>query len=172
MNAIRVYFDNVTDCGRVLGDLEPPAEMAAVDELMRLHREGRIKVVNSKMNRIEQQKTRAPETREKLSAHWGELSAVPNDHRLVRFDSQTMLYGFMSWPVLSDIVNEGLFAELTAIGLADSDAKHMMYARENACEYFVTLDTKDILRFRAEIERACGTMRVVWPAELVSALSA
>lgn len=131
MNIPRVYFDNVAVSGRVLRDLNPFDQMAAVDDLMRMHAEGRIKVVTSKVTRIEQQRTSVPEKREKLEAHWGELSAVSNDHRLIGFHNQRMFYGgLIMHPRFSDIVNDDLFATLKAVGLADNDAKHVMYACE------------------------------------------
>lgn len=57
--------------------------------------------------------------------------------------------------MLTDIVNEAVFCELTASELRDADAKHVMYAAANDCRVSVTLGTRDILPLRIAIETAC-----------------
>ena len=84
---MRVYFDTVITSGRVTRDLTPPEEMAAVDELERLHEEGRIKRVSSKWSQIEQARTKNPDTRSAFSKRWDEVSVVQPDHKLLGFNS-------------------------------------------------------------------------------------
>jgi len=79
-------------------------------------------------------------------------------------------YGMTCSPRLTDIVNPELYAKLQSIGLALNDALHVMYAHQNGCDYFVTVDIRDILPHRSEIEIASGRMRIVTPSELIDAL--
>jgi predicted nucleic acid-binding protein len=73
-------------------------------------------------------------------------------------------------PMVSDIVDEALFADLKAMGLPnDSDARHLMYAVENKCDRFVTLDP-DFLDRRDALHVRCPTIRIVRPSELAAEL--
>src|SRR5690242_10910992 len=53
----RVYLDTVITSGFVEKDLVPADEMAAVEQIYALHNDGLIKIVTSKMSRIEQERT-------------------------------------------------------------------------------------------------------------------
>jgi predicted nucleic acid-binding protein len=55
-------------------------------------------------------------------------------------------------------------------GLKDADAKHVMYAVANACDYFVTLDTRDLLPARSAIQSICPQLKIMTPAEAVAAI--
>ena len=79
--------------------------------------------------------------------------------------------GFISSPIISDIVDEDLFAKLIAAGLQDADAKHVMHAVANNCQVFVTLDTCDLLPRRSAIEAVCPHLRIVKPTEFVAELT-
>src|SRR5439155_1154889 len=72
-------------------------------------------------------------------------------------------------PIITDIVDEALFADLRGLGLDDSDAKHLMYAVTNACDRFVTLDP-DFLNRRAALEARCPSIRILRPAGLAAEL--
>lgn len=169
----RVYLDTVITSGRVSKDLQPPAEMAAVEEIERFRAESCIKIVTSKMSGIEQARTTNPIVRAAFEEHAHEVSVVQNDHRLLGFNSVDQgRYGFISSPMVSDIVDEELFAKLIAAGLQDADAKHVMYAVANDCQVFVTLDTKDLLRRRSAVEAICQHLRILKPTELVAELIA
>jgi hypothetical protein len=143
MDSPRVYYDNVIWCGLVNRDLDPT--LNAVLALEQMHIEGRIEGVTSKVAHIEQQRTRNPEVLSELLRRRDEISIVKNDHRLLGFNSQDLgRYGFISYPLISDIVDEELFAQLKVIRLKDDhDVKHLMYAHANGCQFFVTLDWKD-----------------------------
>jgi hypothetical protein len=43
-------------------------------------------------------------------------------------------------PIITEIIDEGLFKSLTAAGLKDADARHLMYAARDECNRFVTTD--------------------------------
>jgi len=56
--------------------------------------------------------------------------------------------------------------------LKDADAKRVMYAVANDCDYFVTLDTRDLLPRRSAIESICPLLKVVTPTEAIAVLPA
>ena len=153
----RVYLDNVITSGWVLKDLKPQEEMEAVDRLYALHDTGIIKRVTSKISGIEQARTTDLQKRAALAASADLVSVVQNDHRLLGFANLDYgSRGFISYPLIDDIVEPTLFEQLTKnAGLKDADAKHVMYAVANDCHYFVTLDTRDLLPRRSAIESIC-----------------
>jgi hypothetical protein len=168
----RVYLDNVITCGQVLKDLRPQEEMEAVERLYDLHDAGVIKVVTSKISGIEQARTTDSQKRAALAASADLVSVVQNDHRLIGFANLDYgPRGFISYPLLDDIVDPVLYDQLTKnAGLQDEDAKHVMYAVANDCYYFVTLDTRDLLPRRSVIETICPQLKVLWPTEAVAIL--
>jgi len=100
-----------------------------------------------------------------------DLSVVASDHKLLGFSHLYGPRGTMAVsPMVSDIVDEALFADLKAMGLRDdSDARHLMYAVENKCDRFVTLDP-DFLDRRDALHVRCPTIRIVRPSELAAEL--
>jgi hypothetical protein len=40
-------------------------------------------------------------------------------------------------PIITEIIDEGLFKSLTAAGLKDADARHLMYAARNECNRYL-----------------------------------
>jgi hypothetical protein len=125
------------------------------------------------MSRIEEARTSDPVALSALTERSDEVSVVQADHRLLGFNNVDLgRYGFISSPIISDIVNEDLFAKLRAAGLEDADAKHVMYAVANRCQVFVTLDTRDILPRRSAVEAVSLPMRILRPTELMAELLA
>ena len=166
-----VYLDTVITSGHVLKDLTPLAEMEAVELIYRLDSEGRIKIVTSNVGRQEQGRATRPDIRDALAAHANDVPRVTNDHRLLGFSNLDYgNRGFISSPIISDIVDEDLYARLHATGLANADARHVMNAFVNNCQFFVTLDWNDILPRRAAAEAICTPMSIVTPTELVAML--
>jgi predicted nucleic acid-binding protein len=99
------------------------------------------------------------------------MSAVVNDHAVLGFN--TIDYGnrgFISYPLLTNIVDEALFAKLRAVPLKEVDAKHVMLAVANDCQFFLTLDERDLLPVRSAIEAICPQLRIVRPTELITEL--
>ncbi len=169
---MRVYLDNVAASGRVVGDLAPEGEMAALRSIESAHRSGALKMVTSRESWREQERTKDPVKRATLEAARGELSAVVSDHVVLGFNSVEGPHGTMAvGPLISDIVDEALFADLKSMGLRDSDAKHFMYAfaNANACDRFVTLDS-DFIDRRHSLEARCPSLRIMKPSELVAEL--
>jgi len=124
---MRVYLDNVAASGRVVGDLTPAEEMEALRRIESAHSAGIIKIVTSRESWREQERTTNPVKRAKLEAARSEVSVVANDHVVLGFFSPlTNRYGsVVIAPIITDIVDEALFADLRGLGLDDSDAKHL-----------------------------------------------
>ena len=92
---------------------------------------------------------------------------VSADHKILGFNSIDLGYrGFISSPLLTDIVDEAMFLNLQAYGLKAADARHLMYALSNGCVRFVTTDP-DFLKRRSVIEAAYTQIRIVAPTELL-----
>lgn len=92
---------------------------------------------------------------------------MSEDHRVLGSNSVDLGYrGFIASPLVTDIVDEGMFARLQAEGLKNGDARHLMYALCNGCARFVTTDP-DFLGRRSAIEAAYPKIRIVKPSELL-----
>ena len=167
---IRVYYDNVIVSGRIVADLGP-AEVAAVQMIERAHELGVIKRVTSRQAWREQEGAPEP-LRATLHAARGDLSVVASDHVVLGAAALDGLYGTAAtFPLVTDIVDQALFDDLKALGLRDSDAKHLMYAAHNDCVRFLTLDHHFLKRKRA-LEARCGAIIILKPSELVCELIA
>jgi hypothetical protein len=165
-------LDNVIVSGRARKELGPPEEMRAVEMLDRLHEAGRIKLVTSKWTRIEQARTKDPAVVSVLAAHAGDLSVVQPDSRVLGFSNLDYgRRGFISSPIMTDIVDDDLHAKLRGAGVEEDDAMHVMYAVASKCEVFLTLDTRDILPIRSAIEAICSPLRILTPTELIAELA-
>ena len=147
--------------------------MQAVERLYALHDASVIKRVTSKMSGIEQARTTDLQKRAALAANAHLVSVVQNDHRLLGFANLDYgARGFISYPLIDDIVDTALYEQLTkSAGLKAADAKHVMYAVANDCDYFVTLDTRDLLPRRSAIELLCPKLKIMTPTEAVVTLS-
>jgi hypothetical protein len=162
----RVCLDTVITSGRVLEDL-PPGEMGAIKEIERLDREGLIKIVTTEVSRIEERRTTDPLKRARLEARWNEVSVVQPEPVLLGFNCQDFgARGFISSPLMSDI-DEKLLTRLRTVGLAELDARAVVFAVTTNCDYFVTHDTNDLLPHKSAIEAVCPNIRVVKPTEFL-----
>jgi predicted nucleic acid-binding protein len=165
----RVYLDNVAASGRVVGDLTP-VEMEALRKIERAHSDGILKMVTSRESWREQDRTKDEARRSALQAAREEVSVVATDHLLLGLNHQYGPYGTTAiTPILTDVVDDSLFADLSAMGLRNSDAKHLMYAVTNQCDYFVTLD-RDFLDRQICLEARCRSICIVTPLELAAML--
>jgi hypothetical protein len=142
--------------------------MDAVEKIEQLHAAGLLKRVTSKWSRIEEARCSDPDLRAAFAANDVGMSAVTNDHVVLGFTNIDYGYrGFITYPNLTDIVDEVLFAKLRAVPLKETDAKHVMLAAANNCQFFVTKDERDLLPVRAEIETVCS-LRIVRPTEFMT----
>jgi len=164
---VKVYLDNVIASAWVRGDLGSPEERDAL-KLIREHTNfQRLEVVTSRESWREQERTQNVEVREELRTSREKTAVVSQDHRLLGFNSVDLGYrGFISSPLVTDIVDEAMFLSLQAVGLKNADARHLMYALFNGCARFVTTDP-DFLERRSLIEIAHPQIRIVLPTELL-----
>ncbi|MGH7354107.1 MAG: hypothetical protein ACRELS_05935 [Candidatus Rokuibacteriota bacterium] len=164
---MKVYLDNVIASAWVRDDLGPPAERAALQALRSHTNFELLQVVTSRESWREQERSQNPHVREELRASRDKTSVVSEDHRVLGFNSVDLGHqGFISSPLVTDIVDEALFLNLQALGLKGSDARHLMYALCNGCVRFVTTDP-DFLKRRSAIEAAYPQIRILLPSELL-----
>jgi predicted nucleic acid-binding protein len=167
---MRAYFDNCIESGRVRTDLQP-LEMTAVQSLLNARDDGHLEIVTSRETHREQDRTKDPTVRAQLAESRGETPVVPNDHKLLGFHNQMNHLGTVAvTPMLTEIVDEALFKNLTAAGLDVADARHLMYAACNECDRFVTTDPH-FTSMRTELEALCPDLKIVTPSELAAELS-
>jgi predicted nucleic acid-binding protein len=171
---MKVYLDNVIVSGKVRGDLQPPQEMAAVHALVKADEKGQIEIYTSRWSWAEQDRTRNDFVRVTLKESRGEIEVVADDHRVLGFWNQDdPRFGTVTTnSMVTEIVDESLFAELKKAGISDGDARHLMYAIHNKCDRFVTLDTRDLLPKRSDVAPLCRGTKIVRPSELAAELSA
>ena len=87
--------------------ISAPGRTAAVDRIDKFHAEGRIKVVTSRETTREQLRTVDPIVRSALAEHADDISMVQGDHRVLGFSNLDYgALGFISYPLVTDIVNE------------------------------------------------------------------
>src|SRR5712692_6943934 len=151
----------------VRDDLALPEERRAL-KLIQEHRNfGTLEIVTSRESWREQERTRNTQTREELRASRDKTPVVSKDHRLLGFNSVDLGYrGFISSPLITDIVDEAMFLGLQAAGLKSADARHLMYALCNGCVRFVTTDP-DFLNRRQAIEANYPQIRIVKPSKIL-----
>jgi predicted nucleic acid-binding protein len=140
MAVAKAYLDNNVVCGVTKDDL-PAGEPEALTELVRMHSEGKVRVVTSELTRKEMAawkgKNRPPA--ERVFYLLEKVEFLP-DHAVVGFHNQWDRTGGCSYPLAGD---EPVVRSLLAIGLDRTDAHHLMLAIKHHCEYFVTCDKKD-----------------------------
>ena len=164
---MKVYLDNVIVSALVRDDLASSDEQRALKLLQEHLNFGKLEIVTSRESWREQDRTRCEKTREELRSSRDKTPVVSGDHKLLGFNSVDLGYrGFISSPLITDIVDEAMFAELRAVGLKSGDARHLMYALCNGCVCFVTTDP-DFLNRRLAIEAAYPKIRIMKPSEML-----
>lgn len=164
---IKVYLDNVIDSATKLHDLAPQEEQEALGRFQPLKGMGILEIVTSRESWREQERTNNPEAREKLRGQRRNTPVVSDDHKLLGINTLEVRYGTcIASPLITDIVNEKIFTRLQALGLESADARHLMYALCNGCEWFVTMD-EDFIDRRKDLQAAFPAIRIVKPTELL-----
>ena len=169
---MKAYLDNVICSGIARCELDPPAEMNATRALLSARDHGVLILVTSAESWREQEKTVDPQMRATLAKGREPVPRVAHDYTVLGFNFSTdQLGGFRNDPLITDIVDDLLFRQLRiGVGLAEADARHVMYAVYNGCCRFVTLDTNDLLPKKAQVEAVCTRLKLVTPTELASEL--
>jgi hypothetical protein len=139
--------------------------------MLRLHSEGKIGVVTSEVTRQEMEtwrgKNRPPAER---VFYLLEKVEFIQDHTVHGFANQEGPMGTVcSYPLVSD---DPVSRKLREIGLGRTDAHHVMLAIHNGCDYFITCDTKSILKYRLAVEAKCPEIKLRKPSQLLAELAA
>jgi hypothetical protein len=167
-----VYLDNCIVSGEARGDLSPPSELSAVSVLRALEAAGRIDLFTSRLTWHEQGHTKQPLIRAQLEAARGNTSTVPVDTKHLGGRMQAIHGGgFISVPMLTDILDSALYNDVRSLGLKDIDARHLVHAHVNNCAWFVTTDP-DFTAITAMLEARCHGFRIAVPSLAAAELSA
>jgi predicted nucleic acid-binding protein len=168
---MKVYLDNVICSGLARGDLSPQDQMKAACALVSARDRGEIELVTSAESWREQDRTKDATQRAIIVAERDGIPRLNEDHKVRGFFNVTdHLGGLVANPMVTDVVDATLLAKLESIKLPHADRFHLMYAVHNDCRWFVTMDTRDLLLHKAEIEALCPSLKVVTPVELATEL--
>jgi hypothetical protein len=181
---MQVYCDTDTLFHNVQRQSNEPktrVEMHALQHLLNFRRQGRIRMVRSRVVLREIENFRdsgtnnASQLLDKLRADYESLDHVELDEKLHGFHHQSDPYGgFVTYPLMSDVQDEALVEELRQNGLksraeGQRDAEHLTQAACNRCDVFLTRD-KGIIARRKYLSNRFPWMQVLQPSDLAKAL--
>jgi len=89
--------------------------------------------------------------------------------KLLGFNIQISQYTCFNSPIISDVQDEAIRAELMKRGLKQRDAEHITQAVCNNCDVFLTRD-KGIRKRRDWLEQRFPGLKIRLPSELVADL--
>jgi hypothetical protein len=145
--------------------------MTAVRKIEACAQRDQLKIVTSREAWREQDRTRDADLRSQFEEDRRNVEVVRDDHRMLgasaRYDNHGNWYA--NCPILTEIVDETLFAALKTEGLEDADARHFMYAVHNGCDRFVTLDPHFLDR-RPQLQAMGRGMLIQRPSDLATEL--
>jgi hypothetical protein len=93
---------------------------------------------------------------------------VAQDEKLLGFHSYGDRLTWISYPMLSDVQDEKLHAEIMRQGIKLVDAKHLTQAACNKCDVFLTCDN-GIIKRRQWLEQRLN-LKIRLPSELLKEL--
>ncbi len=132
---MKAYFENCIELGRARAQLQP-AQMAAVQSLLKARDQGKLEIVTSRETHREQDRTGNPAKRAQLVAARGVFRWLPaTTSQLPQPDGS--LGTVCATPMITEYVDEDLFSSFTKAGLKEADARHLMYAVHNGCDRFL-----------------------------------
>jgi len=125
----------------------------------------------SHLVRYEAEKTKDEIRRGHLIVDVDGLQNVPNDQKLLGFNIQINRYSCINFPIISDVQDEAIRAELMERGLKLRDAEHITQAVCNNCDVFLTRDEDSIITpHRDWLEQRFSGLKIRLPSELVAEL--
>jgi hypothetical protein len=165
-----VYLDNMIACAIIEGDLGA-GEQKILDELVVIEkRRDTIRFQVSLEAQREVERTRDEEKRKRLKAGISQIDHVQESGKLLGYNIQDLgHYGFISSPLISDVVDPAIFAQLAAFGVKKSDTIHFVNAVHNKCDVFLTTDPK-FMECRPQLEALYRQIIVRKPSELLADL--
>jgi hypothetical protein len=165
-----VYLDNMIVCAITERDLRADKQ-ESLDELVVIEkRRDTIRFQVSYEAQREVERTRDEEKKKRLKAGISQIDNVQENSRLLGFNAQDLgRYGFISSPLMSDVLDPTIFAQLTAFGFKKSDSIHFVNAVSNKCAVFLTTDTR-FMTYRSDLESHYRQIIIRKPSELLSDL--
>lgn len=116
-------------------DKKSQIELAALSQLRE-----KYPFFGSHLVRYEAERTKDEIQRDHLIIDVNELENVPKDQKLLGFNIQINQYSCINSPIISDVQDEAIRAELMERGLKQRDAEHITQAICNDCDVFLTRD--------------------------------
>jgi hypothetical protein len=170
---LKIYCDTSVLPENIRGaDLKSQKESNAVEELQKL---GIFDMHGSHLIRYEVMNTKDESKRNQLLAEQAALNPIPYDEKLLGIQTTTTdLYGgFVSYPMISDVQDEAIRAELIERGLELKDAEHITQAVCNKCDVFLTRDENTIINPHREwLHQRFPNLKIMLPSELLAAQKA
>jgi hypothetical protein len=139
---MRIYVDTSALPNNIRhSDPKSQADLAAYNQLAE-----RFQMLGSHLVHYEAERTKDETRRNSLLIDIEGLEPVRKDEKLLGFNSvQTDRYGFVTYPLISDVQDERLRQELMDRGLDQRDAEHITQAVCNDCDVLLTRDEKSII---------------------------
>ena len=163
---LKIYCDTSVLISNI-ADQKSVAELDAMRELGSM-----FPMRGSLLVRRELMDTRDLAKRDRLAVDWQKLEPIEHDEKVVGFNTVYAQFGgFAASPLVSDVQDEVLHAELTGRGLSPKDAEHIAQAISNGCNVFLTRYKKTVITpYREWLERRFPALRIRSPAELLAEL--
>jgi hypothetical protein len=161
---MKIYRDTNT----LPGNIRDETELAAVRELEKLG----LTMFGSHIGRYEAMNTKDENKRRELVNQHDRLQKTPE--KLLGFNVVTdHLGGFVCSPIISDVQDEQVRAELMQRGLAQRDAEHIAQAVANDFDIFLTCDKNTIINpHRQWLEQRFPKLKVLLPSALLAFVQA
>ena len=167
---LSVYLDNMIACAITERDLAN-GEQKSLDELVTIEkRRDKIRFQISDEAQREVERTRDQQKRERLKAGISQIESVQESSKLRGFNIQDLgRYGFMSSPLLSEVLDPAMLAQLATLGFERSDSIHFINAVCNKCDVFLTTDPR-FMQHRPELECLYQQIVIRKPSALLAEL--
>jgi hypothetical protein len=163
-----IYCDTSTLLNNIKRHDEPKTqkELRALEQLLALRRAGKIHMVRSRVALRELERTCKTEQRMKLRADYEALDQIARDENVHGFHSQFDQRGGGTYPLVSDVQDERLWAKLVTHGLSERDAQHITQAICNRCDVFLTRDWETIVKPHRHWLEQESALKIRLPSEL------
>ena len=154
---LKIYGDTNT----LSGNASNASERSA---LRKLAADG-VAVMSSNLVNYEAMKTANETKRNALVADHNTREKVAKNERIWGHQSYGDGLNWVTYPLLSDVQDEQLQAEIIAQGIELYDAKHLSQAFSNDCDIFLTTDN-GVIEHRAWLEQRLK-LKIRLPSELL-----
>jgi hypothetical protein len=156
----KAYLDN--NVVSAIAKDDTPAESAALDRLVQVYEQAKVKLVTSELTLQEIKPYKGTRSIERFYRLLEKVPIVGWDE-LLGFHNYGDRYTWISSPIIQTIP---LYHALLALDLKAVDAQHVFVAARNTCEAFLTCDG-GVLYHSAAIGKLCGGLVVQKPSDFV-----